>query len=481
MKKSITYIITSIFLCTGFSSCSDFLTVTPVGRTDIPTLFSDIQGIRAATSGTYASVFSYYNSFFYRYPEVAGNMVQFSATNAEMLEQYNFTSVPEDLSIVNGIWKDIAYALANANAVLYYHPDILKDYKHLEDELISIKAEMLFLRALCHFDLCRVYAQPYNYTPDASHLGIPILKSTPTFDENRSRSSTKEVYQVIIDDLIEAIALFENTTYQRTNATAKYASKEACCALLSRVYLYMGNWDNAISYSSQVIDRIPLSKGDEYLRMFSSTHLGEEAIFRLDGLKQRASQTSFYGSAQPRVFPADTLIKLLHPDDIRLHVLTDNKNEDGVISVYPVCRKFTVPINATEDQDINNPIVLRCSEIYLNRAEAYLNKGELAKAATDVKEIIARALQKQVSEISLPETDKEALTHIIEVERAKELCFEGHQLFDITRRKQDLVRDQHTNSTVKYLPYPNDRFVLPIPQRELGANPNMQPNPTINN
>ena len=62
----------------------------------------------------------------------------------------------------------------------------------------------------------------------------------------------------------------------------------------------------------------------------------------------------------------------------------------------------------------------------------------------------------------------------------KELCFEGHNLFDITRWKQNLVREQHTTSTLRRLNYPNDRFVLPIPQTELNANTNMQGNPTVN-
>jgi hypothetical protein len=62
----------------------------------------------------------------------------------------------------------------------------------------------------------------------------------------------------------------------------------------------------------------------------------------------------------------------------------------------------------------------------------------------------------------------------------KELCFEGHNFFDITRWKQDLVREKNTNSTVSHIAYPSDLFVLPIPQYELDANENMQPNPTVN-
>ena len=62
-----------------------------------------------------------------------------------------------------------------------------------------------------------------------------------------------------------------------------------------------------------------------------------------------------------------------------------------------------------------------------------------------------------------------------------ELCFEGHNFFDIIRWKQDLKREENTNSSVEKIVYPSDYFVLPIPQVELNANTNMQPNPTVNN
>ena len=69
---------------------------------------------------------------------------------------------------------------------------------------------------------------------------------------------------------------------------------------------------------------------------------------------------------------------------------------------------------------------------------------------------------------------------LIDKERARELCFEGHNFFDITRRGKDLVRATGSYSEVKYIGYPSDYFVLPIPQTELDANPNMVGNPTIN-
>ena len=72
------------------------------------------------------------------------------------------------------------------------------------------------------------------------------------------------------------------------------------------------------------------------------------------------------------------------------------------------------------------------------------------------------------------------LINLIRMERVKELCFEGHNFFDITRWKQNLVRESKSTSTARFIAYPSDYFVLPIPQDELYANTSMQPNPTVN-
>ena len=72
-------------------------------------------------------------------------------------------------------------------------------------------------------------------------------------------------------------------------------------------------------------------------------------------------------------------------------------------------------------------------------------------------------------------TDAELLELILK-ERVKELCFEGHNFFDLTRRKQSIVREAASNATVKRINYPSKYFVLPIPRYELNANGRMQPN-----
>ena len=100
-----------------------------------------------------------------------------------------------------------------------------------------IEAEARFVRGFCHFDLVRWYAQSYVFTPDASHLGVPIIKKTEIGEP--SRNTVKEVYDFVIEDLTYAAQNLDNSKMPF------FANRAAAYALLSRVYLYKGDWLNA--------------------------------------------------------------------------------------------------------------------------------------------------------------------------------------------------------------------------------------------
>lgn len=487
-KQNIKHYSLLILLLISMSSCKKFLEVTPVGQSTMPALFSDMDGIRAGVNGAYAKTYDYYSSHFYLYPELAGDLLN---ADLQVLDEgraniFNFNSNPdEEAAPAAKIWSEILEALANINNALYYIPSLEKNFPDDKNELLAYRAELLFLRALAHFDLCRVYAQPFNYTSDAQHIGVPVLKQTPGPEENVSRQTVKQVYDFILEDLHAAEKIYDQADFQGSS-TPYFASKFAVQALLSRIYMYMEDWDNTILYANAVINARGLAQGKDYSNMYFNLDGTEiETIFRLNGLDKGSSLFSFFNFranetyAIPPARPDNRFLNLYNsPDDIRVDSLLFTF---GAAS-YTVTRKFDAIQTAMEtNRQHVNPLVLRVSEMYLNRAEAYIAKEQPASAAADIKAIQARALGKAVTDIELPETDLEAMTQIVYDERIRELAFEGHRLFDISRRKQNLVRDENTTSSVTELTYPSDYFVLPIPQRELDANPNMDGNPTVNN
>lgn len=458
-------------------SCDKFLEVETVGRTTMPNFFSDVSGLKAGLVGTYSQMFNHYSDELYKYPDVAGDMVDLNliSDEVEMIDQFNFTSSPEqEVGAVGWIWRKILKTMANANNVLEYAPPLIEKFPNSKNEIELIQAQALFIRALCHFDLSRVYAQPYNYTPDASHLGVPVLLVTPGPDDLPARATVKEVYDQVIADLLNAEKLFGDTPFK----DSFHISKTAVQALLARVYLYKGDWENSIVYATKVIDKTSLAFGEDYLAMYHDLIAGKEAIFRLDGtLKNKSLGTKFYSKENPIAIPADKLINLFdNQDDLRFKLFA----KENELSANYITTKYTIMVTFGPETERYNPFILRVSEMYLIRSEAYLKTDQLAKSEDDLKEIVARALEVEKSSINLEYNGKDELFSLIKKERAKELSFEGHNFFDIVRYNDDLVRGASTTSNVKSLPYPNDLFVLPIPQKELDANENMLGNPTVN-
>lgn len=475
MKRRL-YILLIIVL-PGLISCKKYFEVDNSDRQTIPQTFSTIEGFRASINGSYSKMYNYYLNSFYLYPEVAGNMVDIIKTGVGMMrEQHDFLSDPEEeVGAVGYIWRYALETIANTNNILEYAPAFIEKNPANKAEAELIQAQALFVRALSHFDLCRVYAQPYHYTPDASHLGVPVVLTNPAPEDPVARQTVKTVYTQVIKDLKEAERLLGTTAF----ANPYIASKKAVQALLARVYLYAEDWDNAITYSTEVINNSVLAYKDEYKAMFNNLVPGAEAIFRLSGQDKTDKRLGrVYAVGDPTYIPADTLMKLFNdPTDIRLNLFQVNPANPAKYRT----RKWSITVSYPPNNERYDPMVLRTSEMYLIRAESYAAKNRLSDCAADLKIIIARGLDKQPADIVLPEDDKNFLQQKIAEERAKEFCFEGHNFFDIVRTRKNLIRGTTTTSIVKNMAYPSDYFVLPIPQSEIDANPAMKGNPTVNN
>ena len=129
--------------------------------------------------------------------------------------------------------------------------------------------------------------------------------------------------------------------------------------------------------------------------------------------------------------------------------------------------------------DANIPLI-RLSEAYLNAAEAAVQTGDNAKAVKYLNSIVQRAN---------PENSVEGKTLTLENvldERRKELVAEGHRMYDVIRNgmtvKRIDVKDSDINKTkhnTAYMEYDWNfhKILLPIPKKEMDANPNMKQNP----
>ena len=478
------------------TSCSrletKLLTVDVIGKNTIEGFMKEYDGYVTSGEGLHAEIRSFWPTYV-KYAEIAGDLLNITSNADEgdrllfnyQMEQHHVATYPRTYwtagwSIVTQVTYILEYGAKNLEA------------GWTEIQNVQVKKTMAqahFARALAMFDLCCAYAQPYNYSARHDHIGLPILNHIASFEEILPRQTIDKNYEQILEDVTAAMDLFQEIADADPKAAqidriydCYHIGYIACEAFLARLYLYMEEWDKAAGYAASVMQKVPLSPRDEYIDMYRDCRAvpGKESIFRLSCFAANSTLSNFFDPTKTIKFePAPVMYTLYPAGDIRkdLLVYVPEEGETGIIggatpnAVYKYLWKKSIK---DENLQCHDPFVFRASEMYLIHAEAVLNgKGDVAAAGEDLKAIIARALGVNASAVSVPASASD-LAEAIKTERVKELCFEGHRLFDITRRKENLVRTN--NSSVKLVTYPNYRFVLPIDQYEMQSNENMVQN-----
>lgn len=448
-----------VFLFATLSACDKFLDKNPENQIAIDVLFSDMQGSKAALTGVYNALFSsnYYNGERMVYPDLVGGNLKHDSAKNNLVDVYNFHAEAQSSSM-NKLYAEQYRILNNINNILTYVPK-------LQDGSIAERNELLAqaygLRALLHLDLVQLYAQAYAYTADGSHLGI-ILALAPIrpADTQRRRSTVAEVYSSILQDLDQADSLFQVSQSIFSGNTVIYMNADAVNALRARIALQMEKWETAYHYSNQIINqRYQLYSNSTYraswLRATTSESIFELAV---PGSYAGNSLGHYYvdtaGNNYFQFLPSRDLLNLFSEGDVRA---------DGGLSKYP-----TIGVNATSVK------LVRLSELYLIRAEASAERGDLQSALTDLNTIRLRG-NPNLAPFSA--TTKEHLIAEILAERRRELCLEGFLFFDLMRRGHAVDRTDCIGENCS-LTYPSDKFALPIPQQSVSGNELMVQNPS---
>lgn len=466
MRKKLIIIAAALL---SLSSCH-FLEIEKIGKSDIEGYFSEISSFEPAIFGVYNLTQPIYDKYIQIYPSVASDEIDLSPTSSTWVYYYNFNRTSSDETTMLGyLWKSGYNVINNCNQIIEHAPKLREENPHDVALVDKVTAQAYFFRALMHFELVRAYGQNYSFTPDASHMGVPIVDHVLGLTEKISRASVAKVYKQIVDDLVKA----EKTFPEGYTSSQYFASPLACKALLARVYLYMENWQQAYDLAAEVMAAKPLTSRANYVGMFSKTASvsDDEGILRINGFRQGKSSRSFYYYESPEGRPSKTVTGLYAADDIRASLMSYD-------SYGTVCMKYcTFDDDPSDEMKYYNATIIRVSELYLIHAEAAAHLGKTGEAQDDVKALEARARGIAKSEVTFAETD---IFKIISEERIKELCFEGHRFYDLGRRHEALDRPSDSSSSVKHIAYPDWRYVLPIPQVELAANEYIINNPTSN-
>ena len=272
----------------AFTGCKDYLTEEPIMSQSDKLTLSTYKGLDQATAGAYAPLAStsWYGADFILINEMkTSNGKKYIGSQFDTGRLNDWYNLNYSKTATSAVWGAAYYVISSANNVLAN----LEGKGEVAD-LNNLKAECLFLRAFSHFDAVRTYAQPYCFTADASHPGVPVIIEPQDPSDMPARNTVAQVYQQIITDLLDAESLIA-PDYKRAGAKnpASVVSKEAIQALLSRVYLYMENWAKAAEYATKVID-------SQKYEMWTVEDLTNSECFREDGRSSGEVIFEVYGA-----------------------------------------------------------------------------------------------------------------------------------------------------------------------------------------
>lgn len=492
MKK---YIVIALLAVLSLNACKDFLVEDPVMSQSTELTLSDYNGLNKSIAGAYAPLVdgTWYGADFVLDSEMrAGNAMiptDMNFTSGRMTVPYKMSYDP---SATSGLWGSVYYVVSACNAVL----DVIKTKDEAllnsdvtRQDLYNLEAEALALRALAFFDCLRLYARTDGKT--YPELGIPLILTPQLPTDMPARNTVEETYMQIITDLTKAEDSMADD-YCRSGVSDSKAviTKDVIRALLCRVYLYHKDYQLCADYATKIIDskNYGLWKKDDYCSVWGddAAEKGGEVIFEVYG-KQSNSYDEYWEGPSHMTNPvgyADCaasaqLTDLFEEGDVRgtkgvrgtddgkVMFCTDAEQASGG-QLWTMKYYGKGEGNATSTPDVSNTIVLRLSEMYLNRAEA-IDKGASIAGVTALSDINAIRTARGASALSAVGTD------LIQKERRLELNFEGHYWFDVARTGGSISYADAV--TTRDIPSDSKFWALPIPKHQCDLDANLVQNP----
>ncbi|MGJ1204953.1 RagB/SusD family nutrient uptake outer membrane protein [Sphingobacterium lactis] len=481
MKKNSLYIIALASL-TMFS-CKDFLDVAPTNSIEASTSIQTVEDAQVMINGlnrklTAATLYGR-NMLLYADAKGGDLTIVSQGRGLDALYVFNHT---RDNNSYGDFWKNGYNAILQANNIIT-NIDKLKAEGNSSNFDVPY-GQALTLRAMLYFDLLRLYGK--TYTQDAKSLGVPITTEPLPDNARVLRNTVEEGYKQILTDLEAAAPLLPKT---RNNGYINYYANKA---ILSRVYLTMGNFDKAYETAEEIINSkvYSLYSNADWVSSWNKQH-GSESIFELIMMKDQGDLGSgslgFYylrskdANALGNFTASDYFLTRLGQDaeDVRWGIYTTDELDRKAAS-YKYVGTIDRKGDGKEPYTAVNIKLIRLSEIYLTAAEAALKKsGANPAKAAEYLNLIRQRSPNLAAATSATVTEQMILD-----EKSKELYGEGHRFWDMIRTNKTITfNDEHVGVTMnhreKTINRTFNKTILPIPQDEINANPGLaaQQNP----
>ena len=374
-------------------------------------LDDDVNGVIADHTGTHPDIYvderllrnTYYGYFCWQW-EVGRN--------------YQKTSLASDASLWNTLYSRINIA----NIILAEIQDMDKENEEDELDAWRVQGEAYFLRAQFYLFLVNIYGDAYAPSTAASKLGVPLklteyVEHDPDRNPQFERATVQEVYDQIVSDLENAVSCFERGSQPQS---IYRASKEAALLLLSRVHLYMQNWEGARDRALEVLESKNTLAAMSFMDSVVFLSPSNVEVIFTQGVQNLKHGITGRGG---EFCVSSDLYNLYDDKDVRKTCFTINTRTDSIALSF----KYRTDFHQSRVSDI---FTIRAAEAYLNMAEACAMMGGQDALANQYLNTLRR---NRIIDYVDQSYSGEELVSQIRNERRKELCFEGHRWFDLRR------------------------------------------------
>ena len=450
-----------LIIALSISSCKKFVEIDPpINQITSASAFSTDATATAAIVGIYSRLSQ---------SGIIKDITPYSSMYADELTNYTEGNASEftksELTLANSPALNALWSAGYQNI----YPANLAIEKLSQSESLSpavktsLSAEAKFLRAYLYLQLSNLFSD------------LPLIEQTNYTQTSQLPSTSRaQLLRFIISDLQEAATILPD----RVDPEKIRANRWSAKALLARAYLYNGQYQLAEKAASEVIEsnkyslagdlnKVFLKNSTEAILQFYPTQANQNTLDGPSFLPATAAET-------PKYYLTNSLLNAFEAGDLRKTAWISSRTFLGQTYYYPSKYKVINSAVITEYQTI-----LRLSELYLIRAEAQIQQGQVPAGIKDLNTIRKRARAGATSSLPNPLPDlvlslnqTEALL-AVEKERRMELMNEmGHRWIDLKRTG----RADAVISALKPATWKDYAINWPLPDEQLRLNPSLTQN-----
>jgi starch-binding outer membrane protein, SusD/RagB family len=442
------YIITIVLVITTLlGGCKDWLDTKPADGITLDDYWKTKEQVNSAVVGCYSSMLD--NSFIttlFNWGEVRGDLVTISSSTVPADNQnfWKFQLVPQN-SLCN--WSTVYKTINYCNLVLQFAPGAqATDPSFTTEELKAYEAEALGIRALMYFYLVRTFGD------------VPLrLEATSTDNSNFVLRKTGQdtIYTQILADL-DTAEKYIPKSYSTVAETKGRITKYAIWAMQAEVHLWLADTNRTADYASCISACDNIINSGQYGLVgqgsidpavwFNTLFVvgnSNESIFELQFSAQKTNPFSDFLSltlgTSTKYYKASSTVT------VNLFMAYDVVNQDSILDYRAAGATFggadgsiwkyiglSSSVERTQAQSYAHWIFYRLADVYLMKAEALAQTGEIQKAL-DILTLIRQRGHASGASLPVSASDITSVSDFVLAERGRELAFEGKRWFDLLR------------------------------------------------